>query len=105
VNFQVGLQAKGIYSRNTQTWDTLRCPLNITIVLHIFVNLLASVASDKCTFNVLKQVKNYYCSTMGQDVLNGFVMINVNCDLARKLDFSSIMNAFSEKMTRKAFVK
>jgi hypothetical protein len=44
---------------------------NITIALHIFVSLPAYVASGECTFNVLKQVKSYYCSTAGQARLNG----------------------------------
>jgi hypothetical protein len=37
---------------------------NITIALHIFVSLHASVASDEHTLNVLEQDKNYYCSSM-----------------------------------------
>jgi hypothetical protein len=47
---------------------------NITIALHIFISLPASVASGECTFNVLKQIKNYYCSDMGQDCLSEFAM-------------------------------
>jgi predicted nucleotide-binding protein (sugar kinase/HSP70/actin superfamily) len=42
---------------------------NITIALHIFINLPASVARGERTFNVLKRVKNYYRSSMGQDKL------------------------------------
>jgi hypothetical protein len=42
---------------------------------------------------------------MGQDRLNGFAMLNNNCDLTQKLGFSSIINAFSEKGARKVFVK
>jgi hypothetical protein len=57
----------------------------ITIVLCIFVSLPASVASGERTFNVLKQVNNYYRSTIGQDSLNGFA--NISCVLARKLNF------------------
>jgi hypothetical protein len=53
---------------------------------------------------VLEQVKNYYCSTTGQDHLNSRIMLDVNCDLAQNVDFSSIINAFSEKKARKAFV-
>jgi hypothetical protein len=42
---------------------------NITIALR-FLSLLASVSSGKCNSSVLKQVKNYYPSTMGQNRLN-----------------------------------
>jgi hypothetical protein len=74
------------------------CPsevfLNITIALH---GLPVSMTSGECSFSVLKQVKNYYHSYVGQDCLNGFSMLNINYDLAQKLNFSSIINAFSEK--------
>jgi hypothetical protein len=55
---------------------------NITIELRIFVSLSASVASGERTFNVLKQVENYYRSTMGQDRLNGFTTLSISCDFS-----------------------
>jgi hypothetical protein len=70
---------------------------NVTIVLRVFVRLSASVASGERTLNVLRQAKTYYRSTMGQDCLNGFATLSINCDLALKLDFSSTINPFSEK--------
>jgi hypothetical protein len=79
--------------------------LNITIALCTFVTLLTSMASVECTFSVLKQVKNYCHSTMGQDHLNSFVLLSVNCDLAPNLDLFLIINTFSEKKARKVFVK
>ncbi|CAM4709907.1 unnamed protein product [Lepidochelys kempii] len=90
--------------------EILECGLsgvfpNITIALHIFVSLPASVASGECTFNVLKQVKNYLRSTMGQEHLNGLAMFNINGDIAQKQDFSSVISAFAQKKVRKAFVK
>jgi hypothetical protein len=57
------------------------CP-TITTALRIFVSWPASVASGERTFNVLKRVKNYHRSTMGQDRLNGFATLSINCDLA-----------------------
>ena len=78
---------------------------HITIALRIFISLPASTASGERTFNVLKQIKNYHRSTMGQERLNGLAMLNINCDIARKLDFSNIIAAFSEQKARKAFVK
>ncbi|EMP31428.1 Bromodomain-containing protein 8, partial [Chelonia mydas] len=78
---------------------------NITLALRIFVSLPASVALGERTFNVLKQVKNYHRSTMGQEHVNGLAMLNINYDIAQKRDFSSIISAFAEKKARKAFVK
>ncbi|XP_065682505.1 uncharacterized protein LOC136095772 [Hydra vulgaris] len=55
---------------------------NITIALRIFISLPASIASGERTFNVLKQIKNYHRSTLGQERLNGLAMLNINCDIA-----------------------
>jgi hypothetical protein len=42
---------------------------------------------------------------MRQDSLKGLATLTVKGDLARKLVFSLIINAFSEKEARKAFAK
>ena len=59
---------------------------NITIALRIFNSLPASVASGERTFNVLK-LKTYHRSIIGQERLNELAMLNINCDIARKLAF------------------
>jgi hypothetical protein len=61
---------------------------NITVALRIFVSLPASVVSGERTSNLLKQVKDYYNLTMGQDRLNGFATLQIGCGLTRKLYFS-----------------
>jgi hypothetical protein len=48
------------------------------------VTLPASVASGERSSNVLKQVNSCQRSTVGQDRLNGFTTLSINCDLARK---------------------
>ena len=42
---------------------------------------------------------------MGQERLNGLAMLNINCGIARKIDFSNMIAAFSEQKAKKAFVK
>jgi hypothetical protein len=73
---------------------------NITIAMRFFVSLLALKAPGECTFNALKQAKNYYRSTTGQGPLIGFATLNINFDLAQELDFPSIIHALSEKIIR-----
>ncbi|XP_065642960.1 zinc finger MYM-type protein 1-like [Hydra vulgaris] len=51
---------------------------NITIALRIFISLPASTASGERTFNVLKLIEIYHCSTIGQERLNGLAMLNIN---------------------------
>lgn len=78
---------------------------NVTIALRIFLSLPASIASGERSFNVLKKVKNYNRSTMGQERLNGLAILNINCDIARKLDFFAVISAFAQKKARKAHFK
>jgi hypothetical protein len=63
------------------------------------------MASGERTFSALKQFENYYRLTMGQDCLNGFATLSINCDLAPKLNFFSVINVFPIKNERTAFVK
>ena len=42
---------------------------------------------------------------MGQERLNGLAMLNKKGDIARKLNFSELIKAFSEQKARRAFVK
>jgi hypothetical protein len=92
---KVGLQAEGIASRYTRNLDTAVF-LNISIALRIFISLPSSVSSCERTFNMLKQVKNYYRSIMGQYRANGFATLKIDC--------SSIIDAFSEKKPRKGLL-
>ena len=73
---------------------------NTITALRIFASLPASVASGERNFNVLEQVKNYHRSTMGQGRLNGLAMLNINYDIARRLDFTSLIDAFAQKKVR-----
>jgi hypothetical protein len=50
---------------------------SITIALRIFVSLPVTVASRERTFNMLKQLKNYYRSAMTQDRLNGSATLDI----------------------------
>ena len=77
---------------------------NTIIALPNFVSLPASLTSGECTFNVLNQVKNYHRSTMGQGSLNGRAMLNINYDIARRLDFILLIDAFAQKKAIEAFI-
>jgi hypothetical protein len=71
---------------------------SIAIALRIFLSLRASVASGEqglLPFNYGTYSNRSF----------GFATLNINCYLARKIDFSSIINAFSDKKARRAFVK
>jgi hypothetical protein len=59
------------------------------------------VTSGERTLNVLKHVKECYVQLWDKHGLNGFATLTTNCDLAQKLDLSSIINIFSEERAKK----
>ena len=55
------------------------------------------IGSTKCerTFSKLKFVKNNLRSTMGQKQLNSLMLINVERDLTKVLDYEQVINSFA----------
>ena len=41
---------------------------------------------------------------MEDERLNGLAVLNINCDKARQMDFSAVINKFAEKKARKALL-
>ena len=78
---------------------------NVCVAFCIFLTLPVSVASAERSFSKLKKVKNFHRSTMSQERLNGVAMPNINSDLSRRLDFSSIITIFTATNARKAFLQ
>ena len=74
---------------------------NVLTALRIFLTLPATVASNERSFSVLKRIKNCLRSNMLQERLNGLAMLNINCDMAREMDFSRLIEMFAEKKARK----
>ena len=63
-----------------------------------------SFAEEQRSFSALKRIKSYLRSTMGQEPLNGLATLNINYDIARKLDYSLIIKEFANVKARKAFL-
>ena len=74
---------------------------NVLTALRIFLTLPATVASNERSFSVLKRIKNCLRSNMLQERLNRLAMLNINCDMAREMDFSMLIGKFAEKKARK----
>ena len=60
--------------------------------------LTLPIGSTKCerTFSKLKFVKNNLRSTMGQKRLNSLMVINVERDLTKALDYEKVINSFAD---------
>ena len=54
--------------------------------------------------SVLKRIKNYLSSTMKDKRLNGLAILDINCDKARQLYFSTVINKLAEKKARKVLL-
>ena len=84
-----------IYEKGLQNLFPQTC-----IALRIFFTIPVSVAGE-CSFSKLAIVKNHLRSTMGQDCLSALVLLSSERDLARKLNYDSIINSFASSRARR----
>uniref|UniRef100_H2ZW52 DUF4371 domain-containing protein n=1 Tax=Latimeria chalumnae TaxID=7897 RepID=H2ZW52_LATCH len=81
-----------IYEKGLQSVFPQTC-----VVLRIFVSILISVSEGECSFSKLALIKNCLQSTMGQDRISALVMLSTEHDIARSLNYDSVINAFASK--------
>ena len=74
----------------------------ICVALRIFVSISVSATSGERSFSELAIVKNCRRSTMGQECLTGLIMLSSERDLARKINYETVTEAFSSKCAWKA---
>ena len=75
-----------------------------SIALTIFLTIPVSVANGERSFSKLKLIKSDIRSNMSQDRLNNLSILNMNSDIAKKLDFSHIIKRYAYKQaTRNSF--
>lgn len=75
---------------------------NVCIALRLFCTLPVTVAEAERSFSTLARVKNFLRSTMAQDRLSSLGTLAMEPDLARQLDYNSIIDTFANKKARKA---
>ncbi len=73
---------------------------NLFIALRIYLTIPVSVASGERSFSRLKLIKNYLRSTMTQDRLNSLAIMLIESEEARKLDFQTLLEEFTEQKLR-----
>ena len=61
-----------------------------------------TVASAERSFSKLKLVKNYLHSTMSQDRLVDLARLNIESEIARKINFDNVITRIALIKTRKA---
>ena len=73
----------------------------ISIALRILLTLPVTVASAERSFSKLKLIKNYLRSNMGQERLVDLAILGTESDLAKSIDFDSIINSFAAEKARR----
>ena len=92
-NFKLPLSPKNLL-QEIVTQNLVDLFPNVFISLRIFITLPISAADAERSFSNQKRTKNYLRSTMGQQRLNGLAMLSINSDVARTLNYQSIIEKF-----------
>jgi hypothetical protein len=74
---------------------------NVNIALRMYLAILGSSCEGERTFSVLKRVKNYLRSTIGQRKLSSLCLLSIESELLNKLNVSELIDAFAAKKCRK----
>ena len=85
-----------IFEKGLQNFFPQKC-----IALRIFISISVSVSQGERSFSKLALVKNCLRSTMGQDRLSALAMLSLERDLARKLNYDSIIDSFASRRARR----
>ena len=95
------------YQRATKSLGACLNRLHYSHLKALFPNLgvctlPATVASVERSFNQLKRKKNYTLSTMTQGRLLGLSLLCIESDLARTVNYDSVISLFASRKDRKA---
>ena len=70
----------------------------------MFLTAPATVASAERSISTLKLNKNYLRSTMGQDHVTNLARLSIKSDIAKQIDFDSVIRSFGKKKASKAML-
>ena len=71
----------------------------------IALTIPVASASAERSFSVLKRVKTYLRSTMGQQRLNNLAILAIERDLSKSLDYDSVVDNFMHQNQRRITLK
>ena len=74
---------------------------NTVIVFRIYLSMMVSNCSGERSFSKLKLLKTHLRSCMTQERLNSLALLNVETNVLRGIDMSSLINDFALKKSRK----
>lgn len=89
-----------IYEKNLETIF-----LNICTAIRLFCTIPVTVSTAERSFSKLSNsLKTWQRSTTGQDRLNHLAVLSIENELAKTIDFSDVIEVFSQKKARKMVI-
>jgi len=76
--------------------------LNLSVSLRMFFSVPSTEASAERSFSKLEVIKNYLRPTMDQDRLNSLARLSIESDIAKHIDFDTVIRSFAKNKARKA---
>jgi len=77
---------------------------NVQVLLKFFRTIPLSNASGERSFSVLKRVKNYLRSTMGEDRLNDMAILYIEKDIFNQINTDKVIDEFAKNKARRKFI-
>jgi hypothetical protein len=77
---------------------------NVEVLLKIFRTIPLSNATGERSFSVLKRVKNYLRSTMGEERLNNMAILYIEKDIFNRINIDKIIDQFAKSKARRKFI-
>ena len=74
---------------------------NTVIAFRIYLSMMLSNCSGERSFSKLKLLKSHLRSRMTQERLNSLALLNIETNILRSIDMSSLINDFALKKSRK----
>lgn len=81
------------------------CFPNAVIAYRIPLSIHVTVASAECSFSKLKLLKSYLRSTMSQGKLIGLLLIAIENNVPKTIDYEGLVDDFASKNVRSATFK
>jgi len=73
----------------------------VCTALLLFLTIFVTSANADRLFSKLKMIKGYLRSTMTQDRLSGLVLLSIEQETTRKVNFDDLIDKFAEAKARK----
>lgn len=74
---------------------------NVDIVLRIFLSMAITNCSAERSFSVLKRIKNYLRSSLGDEKLWGLAVLAIEHELTNAIDFEELISDFANMKARR----